>query len=140
MIVDTSALMAILLDEPDAALYARTLAGATSLAMSAATWVEAAIVVEAHSRGQGGGALDALIRQAGIRIEPVTEAQAYTAREATLNFGRGRHPASLNMGDCFSYALAKCTGEPLLFKGEYFARTDVSPAITGAGWVGVHSG
>ena len=64
MIVDTSALMAILLDEPDAALYARTLAGATSLAMSAATWVVAAIVVEAHSRGQGGGALDALIRQA----------------------------------------------------------------------------
>lgn len=72
---------------------------------------------------------DALIRRAGVVTEPVTVEQAYFARQAFHDFGRGRHPAGLNFGDCFAYALAKVTGEPLLFKGEDFAKTDVLPAL-----------
>jgi len=132
MIVDTSALMAILLDEGDAQQYAAALAKAGPCRLSAATFVEAAVVIEVHSKGGGGGRqLDALLRRAGISIEPVTAQQAQIARQAYLDFGKGRHPApaGLNFGDCFAYALAQATGEALLFKGHDFSQTDVTPAL-----------
>ena len=130
MIVDTSALMAILLDEGDAQQYAAALAKAGPCRLSAATFVEAAVVSEVHSKGGGGGRqLDALLRRAGISIEPVTAQQAQIARQAYLDFGEGRHPAGLNFGDCFAYALAQATGEALLFKGHDFSQTDVTPAL-----------
>ena len=97
--------------------------------MSAATFVEVAIVVEAQTKNSGSRQLDAFFRRAGIVIEPVTEEQAHLARQAYTDFGRGAYPAGLNFGDCFSYALAKVTGEALLFKGEDFKKTDIASAI-----------
>jgi len=129
MIVDTSALVAILFDESDAQAYARAIAGAETSRLSAASFVETAIVVEAQAKNGGRGQFDALIRRAGIIIEPVTEEQAHIARQAYTDFGKGRHPAGLNFGDCFAYALAKLTAEPLLFKGEDFSKTDITPAL-----------
>jgi ribonuclease VapC len=128
VIVDTSAILAVLFDEEDARFYADSIARADSCRMSAATLVEAAIVVEAQTRNNGGRQLDAFIRRASIQIEPVTEEQAYLARQAFVDFGKGRHPAGLNYGDCFSYALSKATREPLLFKGNDFALTDLIAA------------
>ncbi len=128
MIVDTSAIIAILFNEDDAEIYAKAITRADSCRISAATFVETAIVVEAQTKGNGGRQLDAFIRRAGIAIEPVTEEQAHIARQAFLDFGRGRHHAALNYGDCFSYALSKATREPLLFKGKDFAKTDLTAA------------
>ena len=128
MIVDTSALLAILFDDEDAKDYALAIAHAESCRVSAATFLEAALVIEAQTKNNAGRQLDALIRQSGIVIEPVTEDQAHIARQAYVDFGKGRHPAGLNFGDCFSYALAKSTGEALLFKGRDFAKTDVTAA------------
>jgi ribonuclease VapC len=125
MIIDTSAIIAILFAEHDAARYAAAIAGADECRVSAATYVETAIVVEAQTQDAGSRQVDAFFRRAGIRIEPVTLEQAYIARQAFTDFGKGRHPAGLNYGDCFSYALAKARGEGLLFKGRDFARTDV---------------
>jgi ribonuclease VapC len=93
--------------------------------MSAATWLETAIVVDGNSDPVLSGRFDDLIAAAGIDLEPVTADQVRVARQAYRDFGRGRHPAALNFGDCFSYALARTRGEPLLFKGEDFALTDV---------------
>ena len=129
MIVDTSALLAVLFAETDAEIYAQALAGADHCRISAANYVEAAIVVEAQTRSDGGREFDAFFRRAGIAIEPVTEEHAHIARQAYAEFGKGRHPAGLNFGDCFAYALAKVAGEPLLYKGKDFARTDVISAI-----------
>ena len=128
MIVDTSALLAVLFAEPDAERYARAIAETEGCRMSAATFVEAGIVVDTQTDAAGSRHLDAFLRRAGILIEPVSEEQAHLARQAYLDFGKGRHPAGLNFGDCFAYALAKATGEPLLFKGEDFAKTDVVAA------------
>ncbi len=128
MIVDTSAIIAVLFNEDDALVYAEAIALANSCRISAATFVETAMVVEAQTRNNGGRQLDAFIRRASIGIESVTEEQAYMARQAFLDFGKGRHRAGLNYGDCFSYALAKATGEPLLFKGKDFAQTDLVAA------------
>lgn len=128
MIVDTSAIIAILFDEPEAPRLAAALAAAETRRISAATLVEASIVVEIQTRGRGGSQLDALLRAAAIQVEPVTAEQALIARQAFVDFGKGRHRAGLNFGDCFPYALAKATGEPLLFKGEDFAKTDVAVA------------
>ncbi len=129
MIVDTSALIAILFDESDAHEYARAIAEAEAPRLSAASFVETAIVVEAQTKNGARGQFDALIRRAGIVIEPVTEEQAHLARQAYTDFGKGRHPAGLNFGDCFAYALAKLTAEPLLFKGDDFRKTDITPAL-----------
>jgi len=129
MIVDTSAVIAVLFGESDAKVYAQAIADADSCRMSAATFVEVSIVVDAQTKGTGGRQLDAFIRRAGITIEPVTEEQAHIARQAFADFGKGRHPAALNYGDCFSYALAKATSEPLLFKGADFRKTDIVAAI-----------
>jgi ribonuclease VapC len=128
MIIDTSAIVAILFDEHDAKTYADAISGAETCRASAATFVEASIVVEMQTKSAGSRQLDAFFRRAGIVIEPVTEEQAHLARQAFTDYGKGRHPAGLNYGDCFSYALAKATGEPLLFKGKDFAKTDLIAA------------
>jgi ribonuclease VapC len=128
VIIDTSAIIAVLFNEADAQIYAQAIARAESRRISAATFVEAAIVVEAQTSNNGGRQLDAFMRRAGIAIESVTEEQAHLARQAFIDFGKGRHPAGLNLGDCFSYALSKARREPLLFKGRDFARTDVIAA------------
>ena len=125
MIVDTSAVLAILFDEGDAKTYARVISEADSLRMSAANFVEASIVVELQTKDRGSRQFDAFLRRAGIVVEPVTEEQAHVARQAYTDFGKGRHRASLNFGDCFAYALARHTGMPLLFKGDGFRKTDI---------------
>jgi ribonuclease VapC len=128
MIVDTSAVLAILFNESDAETYARAISEADAPRISAASFVEAAVVVEAQTTETGSRQFDAFFRRAGIVIEPVTEEQAHAARQAYTDFGKGRHAARLNFGDCFAYALAKVTGEPLLFKGGDFRKTDVKAA------------
>jgi ribonuclease VapC len=129
MIVDTSAVLAILFNESDAETYARAISEADPPRMSAASFVEAAIVVEAQTKERGSRQFDAFFRRAGVVIEPVTEEQAHAARQAYTDFGKGRHAAGLNFGDCFAYALAKVTGEPLLFKGRDFGKTDVKAMV-----------
>lgn len=129
MIVDTSAVLAILFEEDDAERYARALTHADSCRMSAANFLEAAIVVDAQTKDKGSRQFDAFVRRAQIAIEPVSEEQAHIARQAYADFGKGRHPAGLNFGDCFAYALAKVTGEPLLFKGNDFKKTDITSAL-----------
>lgn len=130
MIIDTSALLAILRDEPEARACAEAIAEATTRGLSAANYLETAIVIDASRDPIAGRRLDDLLKAADIAIEPVTEAQARLGREAYRDFGKGSgHPAQLNFGDCFAYALAKAKGEPLLFKGDDFVRTDVTPAI-----------
>lgn len=128
MIIDTSALLAILFAEDDAAHFATAVARADIRLMSAANYLEAGIVVDNQIGAAAGRQLDALVSRAGIRVEAVTREQADMARQAYLDFGRGNHPAGLNFGDCFAYALSKATGLPLLFKGDDFGRTDVAIA------------
>jgi len=129
MIVDASALIAILRDEPDAMSYAQAIAEAATRRISAASYVETAAVIDASRDPIASRRLDDLLREARFVIEPVTEAQARIAREAYRDFGRGSgHPALLNFGDCFAYALAKAMNEPLLFKGDDFTHTDLTPA------------
>lgn len=126
MIVDTSVLVALLLGEPDAVALGRTLAGATVRRMSAANYVELAAVIDGRRDAALSGSLDAAIARLRIDLVPLTPAQARIARGAYQQFGRGSgHPANLNMGDCFAYALARDLGEPLLFKGRDFALTDI---------------
>ena len=131
MIVDTSALIAILRDEPDAARFAQAIADAARCSMSAATFVEAAAVIDSSRDPIASRRYDDLLREARITIEPVTEAQARLARQAYRDYGKGSgHPARLNFGDCFAYALARDAGEPLLFKGDEFRHTDIEDAIS----------
>ena len=129
MIVDSSAILAIMFAESDAAVFAKVMSEAASCKISAATFVEVAVVVEAQTKDRGSRQLDTFLRRAGFVIEPVTEEQAHLARQAYADFGKGRHPAGLNFGDCFSYALAKASGETLLFKGGDFSKTDIVSAI-----------
>lgn len=130
MIVDTSAMLAVLFDEPDAVRYAAAMAAADERVISAASLVETGIVIEAQAGPGGGLDLDDFLERNRFRIEPFTGEQAAVARAAYRQYGKGsRHPARLNLGDCFAYALAKVRGEPLLFKGRDFARTDIEPAL-----------
>jgi ribonuclease VapC len=129
VIVDTSALLAILFGEKDAETYAHAISQADVCRISAATFVEVSIVVESQTGDAGSRQWDSFFRTAGISIEPVTEEQAHIARQAWSDFGKGQHPAGLNFGDCFSCALAKVSGEPLLFKGQDFRRTGASAAL-----------
>jgi ribonuclease VapC len=130
MIIDASALIAILRDEPDANLYARAIEEATRRRISAVNFVEAAIVMDGSRDPVASRRFDELSAAAQLTVEPVTREQAQLAREAYRDFGKGSgHPARLNFGDCFSYALAKVTSEPLLFKGEDFAKTDLHSAL-----------
>jgi ribonuclease VapC len=130
VIIDTSALIAILRDEPEALSYAQAIESATSRRISAANFVEAAVVIDASRDPIASRRFDDLLREARLVIEPVTEAQARIAREAYRDFGKGSgHPAKLNFGDCFAYALAVATGEPLLFKGDDFSHAGIRSAI-----------
>lgn len=135
MIVDTSALLAILYNEPDAAWFVDALVTAPVCRISAANFLEAAINIDTHGDADASRQLDNFIRKAGIEIAPVTAEQAQIARQAYLDYGKGRHKAGLNFGDCFAYALAQSTGEPLLFKGDDFPHTDILayPADAGPG-------
>jgi ribonuclease VapC len=129
MIIDTSALIAILRDEPDARDCALTIENSRTRRLSAANFVETALVIDGSRDPIASRRFDELLKEAAIKIEPVTEAQARIAREAYRDFGRGSgHPAKLNSGDCFASALAKVSGEPLLFKGDDFIHTDIIPA------------
>lgn len=129
MIIDTSALIAILRDEPDARRFAEAIERARTRRISAATYVELGAVIDGARDPVVSRRLDELLEAADIVIERVTAEQARIAREAYRDFGRGSgHRAGLNFGDCFAYALAKAIGEPLLFKGDDFAYTDVAAA------------
>ena len=132
MIIDSSALLAILFNEPDAHLHAQAIAKADSVEISAANWLETAIRVDHGGNAIASNALDDLMREAEIKIVPVTAEQASIARQAYRAYGKGTgHPAQLNFGDCFSYALAKSTRQPLLFKGNDFNQTDLPIALEG---------
>lgn len=125
MVIDTSALIAILIGEPSSSrLIAAVEADQTRL-VSAATVVEASLVLLGRYGEAGEPQLDRILRIIGAEVVPVGEEQVTLARDAALRFGRGRHPASLNFGDCFSYALSVARGEPLLFVGDDFAKSDV---------------
>jgi ribonuclease VapC len=128
MVIDTSVVIAILFGETEAEAFAALIEANPLRLMSVASVLEASIVVESELGAEGGRELDALLHTAGVRIEAVTVEQLAAARHAFRSFGKGRHPAALNFGDCFSYALSKTSGEPLLFKGDDFARTDVDRA------------
>jgi ribonuclease VapC len=129
VILDTSAVLAIVLGEPGAEVFVNAIASATPCRISAASFLEASIIAESRIGDQGIRQVDSFFRSSGISVEPVTEEQALLARQGYSDYGKGRHPASLNFGDCFAYALAKSTGEPLLFKGDDFRQTDVQPAL-----------
>ena len=128
MILDSSAVIAILRAEPEASAMAEAMILAGACGISAVSYVEAAIVIDSSRDPIASRRFDDFFREAEIVIEPVTLRQAETAREAYRDFGKGRHRAGLNLGDCFAYALAKEKGESLLFKGEDFRHTDIEPA------------
>ena len=129
MIVDSSAIIAILRDEPDASAISAALQIAPVCRISAVTYVEAAVVIDSNRNPVLSRRFDDLLRDVGAQVETVTLEQAKIARQAYRDFGKGKHKAGLNFGDCFAYALAKETDEPLLFKGDDFRYTDVEPAI-----------
>jgi ribonuclease VapC len=129
MVVDTSALIAILLGEPEAQALANAMATASKRLLSPFSALEASIVIEARKGEAGGRELDLLIHRAQIEIVGLNREQVELARDAWRRFGKGRHAASLNIGDCCAYALARYSGEPLLYKGGDFLQTDV-PAAT----------
>ena len=124
-VLDSSAVIAILLREPEATQFAAAIAAGPPNLLSAASLVEISMVIESRTGTEGGRDLDLFIYRAGIEIAPVDAEQAELARIAWRKYGKGRHPAALNYGDCFAYALAKATGEPLLFKGTDFGNTDI---------------
>ncbi len=128
MIVDTSAVLVILFRESEADEFGAAMAEATTCRMSVANFLEATMVFESRSGTAAGHELDTLLQDARIELEPVTTDQAHAARRAWQRFGKGNHPAALNFGDCFAYALAETTREPLLFKGDDFALTHVQAA------------
>jgi ribonuclease VapC len=127
MVIDTSALLAILLDEPERRAFNEAIEAADWRGMSVATLVELSIVIESRFGAEGLRDLDLFVQQAGIDLVAVDLEQAQVARRGFSRFGRGRHPAGLDYGDGFAYALAIVRGEPLLFKGEGLSQTDVLP-------------
>ncbi len=133
MIVDSSALLAILYREPDAARFEQVIATTANCRMSVANALEASMVVEGRGGIEAGDELDAFLQSSGIELAPVTEEHLVAARRAWRRFGKGNHAAALNFGDCFAYALAEATGEPLLFKGNDFSRTDIPSALSAEG-------
>ncbi len=128
MVLDTSAIIAILSAEPERARYIGLLASATDPLISAATLLESSIVMLARTGPAGVKDLDELLAAAGVRCVAVDSSQAVLARDAIARFGKGRSPAALNFGDCFAYALARASGQPLLFMGEDFCKTDIQAA------------
>ncbi len=127
MVIDTSALVAILRNEPERPMFIEALEATDSRRMSTATFVEISMVIEAKRGAEGLRDLDLFLATAGVDLVAVDSEQAHVGRRAFSRFGRGRHRAALNYGDCFSYALAMVVGEPLLFKGDDFGHTDVEP-------------
>ena len=125
MVLDTSALLALLLDEAEAEDFRAAVEDDRTRLVSAATLLETALVIEARKGEPGGRELDSLIHKAEVVVVPVDEEHVSEARRAYRRFGKGRHVAGLNFGDVFAYALARTAGEPLLFKGDDFAKTDV---------------
>ena len=128
MVIDTSALMAILLGEPESEILAQAIAADPKRLLSAFTMLEAGIVIEVKKGEAGGRELDLLLHRTRIEVVPMNADQVEVARSAWRMYGKGRHPAGLNIGDCCSYALAKFSGELLLFKGDDFSKTDI-PAV-----------
>ena len=128
MILDSSAVVAVLRDEPEAFVMAKAMSLVEVCAISAVSYLEAAIVIDSGRDPIASRRFDDFFREASIVIEPATVNQAKIARDAYRDFGKGRHRAGLNFGDCFAYALAKEKGESLLFKGDDFCHTDVEPA------------
>ena len=129
MILDTSPLVAILAKEPGFERYVDAISRTSRCRMSAGNFLELSMVIEGQFGAEVLRQCDALMRRIDMVIEPVTVDQAHAARQAFHDFGKGRHPAGLNFGDCFAYGLAKITGEPLLFKGEDFRKTDIVSAL-----------
>ncbi len=128
MVIDTSAVVAILFEEEDQRSYAQAIAGASIRLVSAVTRVELSFVIEGRKREAGRERLERFFALSDAEIVSVTAQQATLAVGAFRTYGKGRHPAGLNIGDCFSYALARATGHPLLFKGNDFAQTDIEAA------------
>ena len=128
MIIDASALLAILLNEPDARRYADAIAGSPSRRMPSVTWFEATLVLEREGDEYIGSRFDDAVRTLDIEMIAFTPEHAQRARQARRIYGRGRHPARLNFGDCMAYAVAKMEGQPLLFKGDDFSQTDIEAA------------
>jgi ribonuclease VapC len=129
MVIDTSALVAILEDEPERRAFNEAIEAADSRLMSAASFVEASIIIESRYGAAGLRDLDLFVDRSAINLVAFDAAQAHMARLAFSRFGKGRHPAALNFGDCFAYALARVLGETLLFKGKDFSQTDVPSAL-----------
>ncbi len=129
MVIDTSALLAILFAEPDGPAYAAAIAAAERPVISAANLLETAIVIDSQLGAAAGRQLDAFVDRARLTVVPVSPEHVRIARQAYLDYGKGRHRAALNFGNCFAYALAKATGAPLLFKGTDFSATDLPAAL-----------
>lgn len=127
MVIDTSALVAMLSGEPEAPVFEEAIEADPVRLMSTASYLETAIVIESRYGEPGGRELDLWLHRAGVQLVAVDSEQAEAARVAYRRFGKGRHPAGLNFGDCFTYALTQVSGEPLLYKGEDFSHTDVRP-------------
>lgn len=129
IVIDSSALVAILRDEPDRRALIDTIVDFGGPCVSTATYVETAMVMELRWGPSGAREMDGLIDDVGIAMVPFDQAQAKAAREAFRRYGKGRHRAALNFGDCFAYALAKTLDSPLLFKGNDFTLTDIKRAL-----------
>lgn len=129
MIVDSSALLAVIFNEPEEPRFIAAMVDAGALRMSAANWLEAAMVVDSRKSPRAKARFEDLIEELNVTLVPVSVEAAYRCRVAHADYGRGNHPAKLNYGDCFAYALAKETRESLLFKGNDFAQTDIEPAL-----------
>jgi ribonuclease VapC len=133
MVIDTSALLAILQDEPERRAFNEAIEAADARRLSVVSFVEVSIVIDTRFGAAGQRDLDLFLERAGVELVPVDAEQARVARHAYSRFGRGRHAAGLNFGDCFSYALARVLGEPLLFKGDDFSKTDAMAALPSRG-------
>ena len=129
MVVETSAVLAILLDEPEAAEFAQLIEDDPAPVISAASVLEAGIVLLSRHGPDARDDLQDFLAQGGLQVEPVTAEQAELALDAYQRYGKGRHRAGLNFGDCFAYALCKATGQPLLFKGQDFSQTDIATVL-----------
>ena len=129
MVIDSSALLALLLAEPESERIARAIASDPRRLVGAFSALETAIVIEAKKGELAGRELDLLLHRTGADVVVMESAQVEIARSAWRKFGKGRHPAGLNIGDCCSYALSRFSGEPLLFKGEDFRHTDIAPVV-----------
>lgn len=128
MILDSSAIIAVLRDEPEASKFAKAIESSSQRHVSAVSYVETAVVIDSGKDAIASRRFDDFFRVSRIAVEAVTPRQAEIARNAYRDFGKGRHKAGLNFGDCFAYALAKEMDEPLLFKGDDFRHTDIEAA------------